>query len=229
MSADRDLELWQKWHQSKSSTDLEALLRELNPLIQAEVNRRSGTLNRGTLQTQAKILTVKALESYDPIRGVKLSTHVTNQLQKLSRMNYANQNAFRVPEQNMLQFQTYQVAKDQLEGTMGRAPTVDELSDELRWSSKRVLQMQRCVDGSELLESGVAPTGVFTASTHDPRLGYAYHSMSPRQQEVFRYTTGFEGAERLTGAQMMKQLDLTQGQLSYEKLKVKKVLQDAYR
>ena len=226
---EKDLALWEKWNRTKSPQDLEALLKELDPLISSEVNRKAGTLNRGTLNTQAKVLAVQAIKSYNPTYGTKLSTHVINQLQKLSRMNYANQNVFRVPERNLLQFQTFSVAKENLTDSLGREPTVEELSDDLGWSTKRVTQLRDCADGNELLESNDVPTQIFTSSTHDPRLGYAYHSLSPRQQEIFRRTTGYEGTKRQSGKQIMKSLNITQGQLSYEKTKIKKAMIDAYR
>ena len=111
-ASSRDDELYAQWKRTGSSMDLEALLRALDPLIQAEVNRRAGTLSRDLLVIQAKKLAVDALRSYKPSVGVKISTHVTNQLQKLSRVNYAHQNAARIPEHSMLQFHSVNIATE---------------------------------------------------------------------------------------------------------------------
>jgi len=224
--ASADTVLWHKWNKTKSPQDLEALVNHLDPLIQAEVNRRAGTLSRDMLVTQAKVLTVKAIRSYDPKFNTKLSTHVTNQLQKLSRVNYAHQNAARIPEHTMLQFHSYNIAKEDFKSENGRDPTVHEMADSLKWSPKKVEQFQTQFGRPELLESIDTPAGMFVAATHDPRVEYVFMSMSPRQQLIFEYTTGYHGVERLSNTAIMKKLKITQGVLSYEKNKIREMLKD---
>jgi DNA-directed RNA polymerase sigma subunit (sigma70/sigma32) len=178
------------------------------------------------LETQAKILAVKAIRSFDPNRGVKLSTHVTNQLQKLSRVNYAHQNAARVPEHSMLQFHTFNIAKEDFRTDNGREPTTVELADSLKWSPRKIEQFETQFGRAELLESKDSPADLFVPHQHDPRLGYAYHSMSPRQQKIFEYSTGYNGVTRMSNSKIMKKLKITQGVLSYEKNKIKKMLRE---
>ena len=221
---DKDIELWNAWNKTKSPADLQNLINQLDPLIQAEVNRRAGTLARPVLVTQAQVLTAKAIQNFDPKKNVKLSTHVTNQLQKLSRVNYAHQNAARIPEHTMLQFHSFNLAKEDLKEDLGRDPTIHEMADQLKWSPKKIEQFQTQFGRSELLESIDSPSGMFVAATHDPRIDYAYHSMSPRQQKIFEYSTGYLGCERLSNAQIIKKLGITQGILSYEKTKIKDML-----
>jgi DNA-directed RNA polymerase specialized sigma subunit len=222
----RDLELWEQWDSSKSSADLEKLVKQLNPLIQSEVNRRAGTLARPVLETQAKVLTVKAIKNFNPSFGVKLSTHVTNQLQKLSRMNYAHQNAARIPEHSMLQYHSFQIAKEDFKTDNGREATTGELADSLKWSERKIEQFETQFSRAELLESKDSPSDLFVPHQHDPRLSYAYFSMSPRQQKIFEYSTGYNGAARMTNSQIMKKLSITQGVLSYEKNKIKNMLKE---
>lgn len=223
---DKDTALWHQWDKSKSTTALEKLVKQLNPLIQSEVNRRAGTLARSMLETQAKVLAVKAIRNYDPNRGVKLSTHVTNQLQKLSRVNYAHQNAARIPEHSMLQFHTFNIAKEDFKTDTGRDPSTEELADVLKWSPRKIEQFQTQFSRSELLESIDTPSDLFVPHQHDPRLSYTYYSMSPRQQKIFEFSTGYLGAPRLSNGKIMKELSITQGVLSYEKNKIKKMLKE---
>jgi len=222
---DKDAALYAAWKKSRSSNDMEQLLRQLDPLIQAEVNRRSGTLARPLLLGQAKILTVKAIENYDPTRGAKLSTHVTNQLQKLSRVNYAHQNALRISEHSMVAYRSYNIALEDFKTDNGREPSSEELADHLKWSPKKVEQFRSQFNRPEWIESKEAPSDMFTPYQHDPTINYAYQSMSPRQQTIFDHTTGYQGAPKLNNTQIMKKLKITQGVLSYEKNKVKALLQ----
>lgn len=226
---DKDLELWKQWNKTKSPHDLEAVVRQLNPLIQGEVNRRAGTLARPTLEAQAKVLAVKAIKSFNPKRNVKLSTHVTNQLQKLSRANYAHQNAARVPEHSMLQFHSYNMAKEEFASEHGRDPSTEELADVLRWSPRKLETFKTQFGRAELLESIDTPSDLFVAAAHDPRLNYAYYSLSPRQQKIFEHLTGYGGAKKLSNREIIKELGITQGVLSYEKSKIKSILESAMR
>lgn len=216
-----DDELYATWKRTGSPHDLEALLKALDPLIQSEVNRRAGTLARDLLVIQAKKLAVDAIKSYDPAAGAKISTHVTNQLQKLSRVNYAHQNAARIPEHSMLQFHSVNIATEDFRADNGRDPTTEELADALKWSPKKVTQFQKQFGRSELLESIDTPGELFVAETHDPRIDYVYTSLTPRQQKIFEYTTGYHGTPRKTNPQIMQALAITQGVLSYEKTKIK--------
>lgn len=222
---EKDVELFREWKATQSPLAMEKLLKQLDPLIQAEVNRRAGTLARPLLESQAKNLAVKAIRSYSPDRGAKLSTHVTNQLQKLSRVNYAHQNAARIPEHSMLQYHTFNVATEDFKTEFGRDPSSEELSDALKWSPKKVEQFRQQFGRQELLESKDSPTDMFVPYAHDMKVDYAYYSMSPRQQQIFEHTTGYRGAKILNNTQLMKQLNITQGVLSYEKNKIKSLLE----
>lgn len=224
--SDKDLELWKQWNKTKSIFDLEKLIKHLDPLIQAEVNRRAGTLAREALVGQATALAVKAIKSYNPAKNVKLSTHVANQIQKLSRMNYAHQNAARIPEHTMLQFQSVQIAKEDFKANNGRDPSQVELADQLNWSDKKVRQFEEQFGRAELVESVDTPGGMFVMAEHDPSIDYAYYSMSPRQQKIFEMSTGYRGAKRLSNRQIMTKLGITQGVLSYEKNKIKDLLKE---
>jgi DNA-directed RNA polymerase specialized sigma subunit len=228
-ASSRDDELYAQWKRTGSSMDLEALLRSLDPLIQAEVNRRAGTLSRDLLVLQAKKLAVDALRTYRPSAGVKISTHVTNQLQKLSRVNYAHQNAARIPEHSMLQFHSVNIATEDFRADNGRDPTVEELADTLKWSPKKLKQFQTQFGRSELLESIDTPGELFVAETHDPRVDYVYSTLSPRQQAIFEHTTGYHGRPKLTNPKIMAKLGITQGVLSYEKTKIKNAFQKVLR
>ncbi len=216
-----DTILYEKWARSHSPADLEAVVKGLDGLIQSEVNRRAGTISRELLTIQAKKLAVDAVRTYNPNMGVRLSTHVTNQLQKLSRVNYAHQNAARIPEHSMLQFHTVNIATEDFKADQGREPTTHELADALRWSPKKVEQFRTQFGRSELVESIDTPGSLFVAAEHDPRVEYVYSTLTPRQQLLFEYLTGFHGKEKLSNTKVMAKLGITQGVLSYEKTKLR--------
>jgi len=82
------------------------------------------------------------MNSWDPSR-TQLNTHLTNQLQKVSRLVYKYQDLTHIPEYTQLKITTFKQAKGLLAERFGREPTMAELSDELRWPMRSVSRMDR--------------------------------------------------------------------------------------
>lgn len=225
----RDKDLWEQWHRTKSPQDLQAVLDQLAPIINREVNRWAGGLARATLETQAKALTVKAIQSYDPKHGAALSTHVVNQLQKLSRLVYTHTQAARLPEHKAVAMTSFSVAHEMLQSDLGRPPSSLELSEHLGWSKARTTEFQKVYGRKELLSSGQHQPSAFAVddSKQDPVVDYVYHDMSPEHQRLFEHITGYGGAPILSNPDLMKKFDMTQGQLSYQKRKLIALVGDA--
>ena len=220
---EQDLELWRKWKAAPTDVNASALLRAMDPLIAREVNKWSGSLARPLLETEGKRLAMEAFHSYDPNRGAALGTHVVNQLQKMSRLSYSNQNVARLPENKMLQYHAFTLAHATLQDELGRAPTSEELSDHLGWSNKHLTTFRRETTHQELLESGGTEgtsTGTFTADEADHTVDFIHHGLPPRQRAIFEHLTGYGGAEILSNQQIQKKLNITQGQYSYDKGKL---------
>lgn len=219
---ERDRELWDQWKRSGSPQDLQALLDQLKPLIAREVNRWAGGLARSTLDTKAKALAVTALQSYNPNMGASLSTHVTNQLQKLSRTIYTHTQAARLPEHKAVAMTSFHAAHEMLRSDLGRPPTALELSEHLGWSMARTSEFQKAFERKELLTSGEFNPSSFAVNDYeqDPMVDFVYHDMSPANQRLFEHITGYGGAKVLPNQDLMIKFKLTQGQLSYQKRKL---------
>jgi len=215
---EEDARAWKTWQVNPSSANMGGVLNQLNPLIQKEVNRWSGnySLARPLLELEANRLAAEAIQSYSPNRGAALATHVTNRLKKLSRLPYTHQNVARLPEHQTLKFHAFHSAKADLEDKFGRDPTSDELSDQLGWSRPFLTRFQKSLR-KEFIESGdVVP--IFDSPSDDVQtIDFIYNDLSPIQKKVFEHTTGYGGVATLSNPQLMKKLNLSQGQLSYQK------------
>jgi DNA-directed RNA polymerase specialized sigma subunit len=212
----KDTELWKEWKRNPTSYNMDRLLRALNPVIQSEINRWSGVLSRGILETKAKRLAVEAIKTYSPTHGAALGTHVVNRLKKLSRTIYTHQNVARIPEYQVLKYRTYSNAILDLENELGRPPATDEVASRLNWSKNMVERMRRSVR-KEFVESG-DPVSIFDQNSGDGDLiSYMYHDMNPEQKMLFEHTTGYGGAKILDNDSLRRKLKVTQGQLSYKK------------
>jgi len=226
----KDLELWRQWNRTKSQQDLQALLDHLQPVINGQVTRWSGTLARPMLEMRGKVLATEAIKSYNPNRGAALATHVTNQLLKLSRTVYSHTAAARLPEHKAVGMASFSVAQDHLRSELGRDPTHSEIADNLGWSTPRVSAFQKAFDRKELLGSGEFNPSMFpVADEEDPIVGFVYHDMAPKTQKLFEHITGYGGAKVMSNRQLMRKFKMTQGQVSYQKRKLKNLFQDAMK
>jgi RNA polymerase sigma factor (sigma-70 family) len=139
----KDMALYMKWRQTGSKKDMSALVDHLSPLIYTEVARASGTLPQAALSAEAKVWAIKGVKSFDPDKGFKLGTHVTNYLQRVRRMNYKYQNAARLPENMQLQFHEYNKSLTQLSDELNREPNEEELAHRLGWSKGQVVKFKK--------------------------------------------------------------------------------------
>jgi DNA-directed RNA polymerase specialized sigma subunit len=216
---EKDMELWKNWKKKPTDSNAAVLLHQVNPLVQKEVNKWSGgngTLARPALELEGKRLAMEAIHTFRPTGGAALGTHVTNRLRKLSRINYTHQNLARLPEYKTRKFHTHNVAKSALEDRLGREPTVDELSSELKWAKPFLQDFQKSMR-KEHVESGV-PAPIFDLDSGEKgTVDFVYNDLSPTQKTIFEHTTGYGGVATMRNPQLMKKLKMTQGQLSYQK------------
>lgn len=222
--SEQDLALWRKWKASPTDANLSALLHQVEPLVQREVSKWAGTLARPLLTTEGRRLAVEAFQDYDPSRGAAVGTHVVTRLQKMSRLSYANQNVARLPENKMLMFHTYNIGHSQLEDSLGRSPTTDELADHLQWSIPHLTKFRREISRQEMLESGGSAesgsAGLFEADEQDHSVDFLHHDLPPQHKLVFEHLTGYGGAPILSNQEIQKKLNLTQGRYSYIKKQI---------
>ena len=218
---EKDLELWRQWNQSNRKKDLHALLVNLDPIIQTQVNKWSGTLARPMLESKARVLAANALHNFDPNRGTAPATHVTNQLQKLSRTVYSHTQAVRIPEHKSVAMASFSAGFNIIRDRLGRDPTTVELADHMGWTQKRTAEFQQAFDRKELLGSGEFQPAAFpVVDGYDPVVAFVYHDLAPKDQQLFEHVTGYGGKAIMPNAQLMRRFKLTQGQLSYKKRKL---------
>lgn len=184
MPKELDLELYNEWKKSGDKKALGQLVQNLHPLIYMEVQRASGTLPSTALSAEAKKWAVRAIYSYDPNRGVALSTHVMNYLPKIRRMNYKFQNSARLPENLQLQYHTWNQAVTKLQERNDRDPSDEELADELGWKKKAVIKYRNSLY-SDLVESGTErPIEVTSFNTNKVLYDYILSQLTPDEKFI---------------------------------------------
>jgi len=213
----QDLDLWKEWRKTRSPVVLQQLLEGLKPLLNREISKWDSTVPRAALESKARLLAVEALENYDPNRGAAVGTHVASRIRKISRSVYPYQNVARLPENQQLLYNTFQVAQNKLVDDLGRDPTHEELADELSWTPKKVGDFQNAFGRRELVESEGALMG--DDDEPDSVVDFYYHGLSPDDKLLFEDITGYGKGIRLSNEGLRRKYKLSQGQLSYRKRK----------
>lgn len=199
------------WKKTKNPMMLSALLKKYQRLIDKEIPKYRGQLPDPILRTYAKKVTIDAIKTFDPTRS-KLSTHIVNNLLRLHRKNYEISGITRLPEDIQRGVNMYRQTKEHLDDKLGREPTVEEISDELKWNKSRVIRTEKLVK-KEVLSSGLdyAPARY---EMKDPRLDNLYYDLDPRDKIIFQYKLGYNGYPVLTPAEIAKKLRISEAMVS---------------
>lgn len=214
----KDLEQWQKWRSTRDPVDLNNLYKQMDPLIKKSVSNWRGTLAEPVLDAEAKLLAYKAFDSYTPGRAA-LSTHVVNNLQKLSRINYQGQNAARIPEHRQIKYRTFTNATEDLTDRLGREPNVAELSQNLAWNPKEVSRFQREIR-NELSDSSPV-TGFATVTDADAAVvDYLYFDASPTEKLIMENLMGYGSRKPISVKELAAKSHMNEQQIYYEKKKL---------
>ena len=215
----KDQELYDIWAKTKSREDLSRLVNSLMPIAGKEIQRASGTLPQSALTSEAKKWVIQAIKTYQPGRGAVLSTHVTNYLQKVRRLNYTYQKVARLPESRQLQFTEFNNAKTWLEETLGREPTEEELAAKLGWSKKQTVKFR------EMMFRDWGTTGASLDSPYheyDTTPAFMKELRSLLTEQEAKLMDLILGDEKASNAELARKMNTSTSMVSVLKASIKK-------
>jgi len=189
---EEELRLWRRW----KAGDLSALAPLLDR-FQAIINKWYGkvshyNLPESAIRAEIEIQVIKALDRYDPHRGVKLSTWIESNLPKVYRFAGQHQNIGRIPEHRIRKISSFESAKSTLNEKFGREPSAIELSDELGWKMRDVTTLQRELR-RDLSQSRDFEDIIVGDSRTEEAMMWVYNELTGRDRVVFEYMTGWGG------------------------------------
>lgn len=203
---ERDLEVsqWRDWKATKSPQAFENLVDSYRKVFAQNYKQRlsNRSLPAAAINSEQLRLFIGALDSYDPSKA-QLNTHVFNHIQKASRYVRKFQNIARQPERT-IGIGKLQAREKYLEQFLGRAPSVEELADDLSEDPADIAAMKREVSlyqkekrkeltfGSEFSEA--------TALKTDPILNKLYQvhaELNPEQRNVLEHKFGLFGKPQI--------------------------------
>jgi DNA-directed RNA polymerase specialized sigma subunit len=195
------------------STDINNLVTSHKRLIEMEAQKHAKFIPLTFVQSEAYRLAHEAAESYKPDSGFKFSTHLTNQLQKLSRLSTQYGGTVRVPENKQFKIHKLNQIEQGLHETLGREPSVEELADASGHSLATVnnLLSNRKKDVNL---NNLTYTPTFISGNSDEWIHFVYHDLTPKDKLIFEHRTGFGNKPILDNATLAKKLKMSPSAVS---------------
>jgi len=228
----QELDLWKKWKKTGDKSYMNSLIVSLDPYLQSHVNKFShAPIPRSALESQAKLLALKALQTYDPKRGTQINTHLGHELKHLNRYVIDFQNVGKIPENRGIAISKFQNIKSNLTEDFNREPTVIELADTLQWSPAEVERMQNELRSDILIAQGKEEAFFDTAYNLSDRpkdiVEFVYYQSSPDEKKVLEYTFGLGGNPKLSVVDIAAKLNKTPAEIRTMAKQLAKTINDA--
>lgn len=223
-----------QWQKTRSPETNTALLRTIQPVIDTAVTSYAGQNTSSTIRSKARMMALKALDSYDPQRG-NVRTHLLSQLQGLRRVSAQAQNIISIPEQVGLDYAHLTERENELRDQFGRDPTDDELADATNLSKRRIQKIrafnQPVAEGATIKEVTEDSYGGDTASTipgthraEDAWFNFVYDDLGPTDKLIADLLLGRNGKRRTSTQEIARRLKITPGAVSQRAAKIQSML-----
>lgn len=205
-------ELWKTWKSNPTEDNLAPLMSSLQNLVQHRVNQfRKAPVPPAAVMGFANVQVAKALNSYNPSKGVALGTHVQWHLKKVQSFVIKHQNIGKIPDQRVNNITEFKQAKDELKETMGHEPDSLSIAEHLGWSQKEVVRMdselRKDLIASRSLEIDTLPE--LYASKDREVLRYIHYDLTPDERLVFEYSAGLYGKPKIPASEIAKKLSIS--------------------
>lgn len=216
-NSEKDLELWHAWKKDPSPDTLSPLMTHLAPLIHNETNKWTQTgIHKDVLINQARSYSYEAIQSFDPKKS-QLNTHVINALKRLNRFAIENQNAVRAQEGKIFEYRKFMLEKNDLENLLGREATKEELQSHFKVGNK-IGDFKPIIENYYGAHSEAGGSVVKQEYSHDnTALHLAYDAMTPKQQEIFKSSYGYNNSPVLSNAEIAKKWKISAPAVSKQK------------
>jgi len=159
--APKEVELWKDWHSGgRRQKDLVPLMKSLENVVRSQARQYSsgygGSLVPGATELELRRHMKKAIESYDPNRGVKLSTWAISQMRAFTGKAAKRRNFGTQSKKDFQATQEFNNAINELHSQGKLDPTHHEIAERVGWPISRVKRMQTGTMRRELY-TGITP------------------------------------------------------------------------
>jgi hypothetical protein len=224
----QDLSLWRQWDAGgRKPDDMEPLLDKFAPLIESHYRRYAGHVNIPDVAIRADLENrfAQAVKTYDPTKGTQLSTHVWGNLKGVHRFVVQQQNMSRIPENQASRIAQMTAAVHTLQEDFGRVPDNAVLASYMNWSPTQVMRLRKSMRKDLSSTQFLVPVGAVMPSRWEAIKALLPTELTPKQQFVFKHTTGAGGAPILQAQAIAKKLHMSNASVSRARAEIAGILE----
>ena len=218
-SQDTYTQAYNKWVTDPSPDNMAGLVSAFAPTINSELQQYSGS--RELLRSRAKAFVIDAIRSFNPEGRTNLNTWVVTNLKQLSRYGKSLRTVH-TSEDIARNVAEYRRSIAELEDSLGREPTDEELQDHTGWSMKTLAKIKDAsvqTVNSQTVTNNEGENGPEDPETmHIDNVPYAadavYASLGDRDRDIYDYKLGAHGREQLSGKELAARLGVTPAYIS---------------
>lgn len=231
-SQDLYTQAYNKWVVDQTPENMAGLVSAFMPTINSEIQQYSGS--KTLLRARAKAYVVDAIRSFDPTSNTKLNTWVITNLKQLSRYG-KRLRPIRASENTIRNVAEYRRVYAELEDTLGRKPTDDELQDNTGWSKKELDKLRaaavttinsNATDARADTEAGPEDPAISGMNNTPFAMDATYMSLNDRDKDIYDYRLGAHGKTQLSGKEIADKLGVTPAYISQRSSNIGSILSD---
>lgn len=216
---------YQAWTKDPTPANASEMLKSIDPLIDKAISAHVGQVDTGT-RSRARRIALKSLRTWDPNRAA-LPTYLTHQMAALKRYQAQRSPGISIPERVSLDKKMLDETEEELRGDLGREPSIQELADRAKISTKRISYLRNyanpVAEGQLLATTG----GTFSPAVLQETEAWpevVYTDLDPTNQLIFDWTLGMHGKQPLSNLEIARKLRLSPAAVSKRKAHIQMLL-----
>lgn len=214
------------WKKDPNSENTSKLIEYIKPTIDSALHTYTPGQQKD-FRIKATKLALQAVKNFDPKYKASPRTLIFTNLQRLNRLRRQRENIIHIPESTVYLKTLVDKKKNQLEDSLGRQPSLQELCDSTGLSAKKIQKIYS--QGATVNDSATVNDQTGQSSfklggmSSDDYYKYIYNMASPVDKKIMQWSSGI-GSAQLSNNDIAKRLRISPGAVSQRKLKIQQQL-----